>query len=274
MAKLYYGTVRSGNVKIQFYRTGDEKPPVVLLHGFTDNGLCWGNVGLRLEPEYDVVMIDARGHGLSDAPETGYGPKESIEDVLAVIKELNLNKPAVIGHSMGAITAAHLSAAHPDLFSCVVLEDPPWFDHSNGEMSEEDFIQSKATIQERRSLSLNDLMQLCREKHPTWEESEQFQWAKAKQQVKPSAAAYFRGALTPWREVARNITIPAMLLIGENEAGALVTPEVAIETGKMWKKHSSVIQIPQAGHSIRREQLDLYMDAVENFLKKNKSKKK
>ena len=274
MAKLFYGTVRSGDVKIQFYRTGEEKPPVVLLHGFTDNGLCWGDVALRLEPEYDVVMIDARGHGISDAPETGYGPKESVEDVLAVIQELNLIKPVVIGHSMGAVTAAHLAAAYPDLLSCVILEDPPWFESSSGDMSEEEYQQSKQAILERRVLSLAELIQLSKDKHPTWQESEQFQWAKAKQQVKPNAAAYFRGKLPSWRDTARSITCPAMLLVGENEAGALITPPIALEVSKMWKKHSSVLQVPKAGHSIRREQLDLYMEAIEHFMKKNKPKRK
>lgn len=72
MAKLFYGHVRVQDVKIHYYRTGEEKPAVVLLHGFGDSALSWSRLALRLEPDYDVIMIDARGHGLSDGPELGY----------------------------------------------------------------------------------------------------------------------------------------------------------------------------------------------------------
>ena len=68
MNKLYYGSVRANGIKIQYYRTGEDKQPVVMLHGLTDSGLCWNYLAMALEPEYDVVLLDARGHGMSEKP--------------------------------------------------------------------------------------------------------------------------------------------------------------------------------------------------------------
>ena len=63
--------------------------------------------------EYDAVMVDARGHGDSDAPERGYGPVEQAEDLAGVIAALELR--AAGGNSMGAATALVLAGAYPDL---------------------------------------------------------------------------------------------------------------------------------------------------------------
>ena len=53
-------------IRQHYYRTGNgDKRPLVLVHGFSDNGLCWTSVARELEPDYDVIMPDMRAHGLS-----------------------------------------------------------------------------------------------------------------------------------------------------------------------------------------------------------------
>ena len=72
MARLLFGHVMANGLKINYYRTGGDKPAVVLLHGLADYGLCWTRFPLFLEPSYDVVMVDMRGHGMSEKPDNGY----------------------------------------------------------------------------------------------------------------------------------------------------------------------------------------------------------
>ena len=72
MAHWHSGDVEANGIRLHYTRTGGTKPPLVLAHGLTDDGLCWTPVAEALEAEYDVIMVDARGHGQSDAPETGY----------------------------------------------------------------------------------------------------------------------------------------------------------------------------------------------------------
>ena len=80
----------ANGIKIHYTRTGGTKPPLVLSHGITDNGLCWTRLAQFLEPDYDVIMYDARGHGLSDAPQEGYSYTDMAADLAGLIQALDL----------------------------------------------------------------------------------------------------------------------------------------------------------------------------------------
>jgi pimeloyl-ACP methyl ester carboxylesterase len=121
------GDVNANRIKVHYYRTGGDKPRFVLSHGFSDNGMCWIRAAKALEDAYDLIMPDARGHGLSSAPEGGYDDTTRAADLARFVMALGLAKPAAMGHSMGAATTAVAAANYPELFSCIVLEDPPWF---------------------------------------------------------------------------------------------------------------------------------------------------
>ncbi len=61
-------TVSANGLRHHYYRTGGEKPQLVLLHGFQESAICWLAVAKVLERDFDLVLIDARGRGLSDPP--------------------------------------------------------------------------------------------------------------------------------------------------------------------------------------------------------------
>ena len=114
------------NIDLNIIRTGnDDKPPLILAHGLSDMGLCWQPLASNLEVNYDIIMFDAYGHGKSSKvdPQSRF---DLVEDLHDLIKELKIEKPAIIGHSMGAYTLARFAAKHPDIPSAIVLEDPPW----------------------------------------------------------------------------------------------------------------------------------------------------
>src|SRR6476646_10186745 len=93
--------------KVHYYRAGVRgKPPVVLLHGFTNNGLTWTVLARDLQEDYDLVALDAAGHGRSDGPGPDPAPDQARDDVVAAIALLELERPALVGLSMGAGTAA------------------------------------------------------------------------------------------------------------------------------------------------------------------------
>jgi len=50
-------------INLHYWRTGEGgKPPLVLVHGFSDNSQCWLQTAIDLEAEFDIIMPDARGH--------------------------------------------------------------------------------------------------------------------------------------------------------------------------------------------------------------------
>jgi N-formylmaleamate deformylase len=272
MARLYYGHVNTNGVKIHYYRTGDEKPSVVFLHGFSDNGLCWSRLALRLEPFYDVILVDARGHGLSSITEDGHSPEDRAADIAGLITSLQLDTPPpIVGHSMGAETAVMTAALYPKLVGSLILEDPPFWDAPQRETPEARLKRAekfRQQIMDWKGKNLDELIEIGKRMYPNWDEVDLFQWGKAKQQVSPLIFSAIEQNRPNWQEYARKVKCPVLLITGDPRLGAIVTLEVAKSVSKMWRR-SQVIEIPNTGHNIRRDQFEAYYDAVKNFLRKN-----
>src|SRR5262249_27599103 len=72
--------------------------PIVLVHGLASNLRLWDGVAERLNAEgHTVVAVDQRGHGRSDAPDSGYEIGTAVADLLALIQALGLERPLVAG---------------------------------------------------------------------------------------------------------------------------------------------------------------------------------
>ena len=87
--------VESNGIRMDYTRTGGDRPPLVLAHGFSDDGLRWTPVARALEAEFDVVMLDARFHGLSDAPEQDCHEGMMADDLAGPIRALSLPAPII-----------------------------------------------------------------------------------------------------------------------------------------------------------------------------------
>ncbi len=259
--------VAGDGARLHYYRTGDSKRPIVMLHGVTDSGKCWARVADVLASDYDCIMLDARGHGLSEAPETGYTAEDHACDVAAVIQALGLSRPVVMGHSMGAATAAATAAGFPGQVGALILEDPPF----GGEPLRDDGLmaqrvaQWKAGLVKRRTQSLDEIIAYGRRQNPTWDESEFPAWAEAKRQTDARIADGITGQGIRWQDVARRITCPALLITADPARGALVTPNEADEAQRLCPTLRTTI-IAGAGHNIRREQFDVFARVVRDFM--------
>jgi N-formylmaleamate deformylase len=119
-------TVTANGIQQHFYRTGGDKPPLLLLHGIMAGGLTWLRVAQALEPDFDLILVDARGHGGSARVGAAFSAELLVADVAALIQELGLARPGMIGHSLGGVTAALLAADRPGLVRAVVSVDAVW----------------------------------------------------------------------------------------------------------------------------------------------------
>lgn len=262
MGEWASGDVDVNGVRLHYHRTGGGGRPLVLLHGFSDSGLCWTRLARDLEADYDVIMPDARGHGGSARVDPTFDPALHAADAAALIRTLGLHRVALAGHSMGAATAAQV-AGDPSLVACLILEDPPWRD--GGERSATagrwDYIRR---VQE---LPQEEAFAYCRELHPTWDEAEVGPWVEAKRTFDLSLLEVVgTGSPRPWREVAAAIRSPALLITGDTDLGAIVTPEVGEEAARVAGAGGEVVHVTGAGHNIRREQFQAYQVAFREFL--------
>src|SRR5690348_9516694 len=124
MSRWTNGVCETNGIDVHFLRTGGAKPPLVMLHGLLGNGACWTPVARALEDDHDVVMPDARGHGHSSAPLSGYRYEDHAADVIGLIQALRLVSPIVLGHSMGGLTAALVASRLGEALRGVILVDP------------------------------------------------------------------------------------------------------------------------------------------------------
>jgi N-formylmaleamate deformylase len=260
--------VEANGLRHHYTRTGGDKPALVLAHGFSDNGQCWSVFAEEFENDFDVVMPDARGHGLSEAPEIGYGPPQQADDLAGIINALGLQHPIVLGHSMGAMTALTLAGRYPDLPRAIILEDPPpWWLLAQGEnpYGEEWRAQTSSWLGTLRKMTRDELIAHGHKQDPQWAEVELGPWAEAKLQMKLNILNPQPAPDIDWAMLLTRITAPTLLITSEHEHGAILTPQLA-ETLKVGVPHAEVVQIKAAGHCIRRDQPERYAGVVMTFI--------
>jgi pimeloyl-ACP methyl ester carboxylesterase len=90
-----------------------EGDPVLLLHGWPEHWYAWRDVIPLLAKRYRVICPDLRGFGWSEAPRTGYGTRDLVEDLLALLDTLALERVFVVGHELGGRLGFHLSLRAP-----------------------------------------------------------------------------------------------------------------------------------------------------------------
>ena len=106
-------TFTASDGQIIHVQVSGEGPPLVLLHEWASNHRVWGGTARRLEDAFTVYRWDARGH--ADRPLTGR-ERASVgrmaEDLAELLDHFGLDRPVVVGHSMGGLTAWEYIARH------------------------------------------------------------------------------------------------------------------------------------------------------------------
>jgi len=99
-------------------------PPVVVLHGGNQSAHSWDLVSLHLANRYHVFALDQRGHGDSEWHRAAdYSVEAMAGDLEAFLEALALERPVVLGHSMGGMVTLALSLRRPDLPRAIGIVD-------------------------------------------------------------------------------------------------------------------------------------------------------
>jgi pimeloyl-ACP methyl ester carboxylesterase len=258
-------------IKLHYYRTGGNKPSLVLSHGITDDGMCWAPLAEVLANDFDVVMVDARGHGKSDAPEDGYTLQNLGVELAGVIQALELDQPILLGHSMGAITALVTAGLYPSLPRAILLEDPPpfWM-NATGTSRDENFKNGFITwVNSIKRKTRGELLSECREQNPAWSEAELEPWINSKHRVSPKVTTLIDPPdmiSIDLPNLFKRITCPILFISAEAGRGA-ASSEKDIAGLKTYIPQMQVTHIADAGHSIRREQFARYLGSIKTFVK-------
>jgi len=265
------GLVEANGTRIHYTRTGGEKPALVIAHGFFDDALCRTPLIRELEDDYDVIAYDARGHGRSDAPESGYGMDDRVADLVGVLDALAVDEAVLVGHSMGGSTVASTAARHPERVRGVVMIDPAgllvldehrgedddapdsdgdwprdrilwWHDHSKAELLVED-----DELADHVAAGDEELAELL---------------ADARLRLSQNVVAIAREGYPDPREVYPEIDVPALILKADaDESERERHREIAdlLPDGRL-------VHVDDAGHCVFRDQRAVATAALRSFL--------
>jgi pimeloyl-ACP methyl ester carboxylesterase len=105
-----------------YWREGGRGPALVLINGWSASGLAWPRAWVReLEEDFRVIRIDNRGSGYSRFAPVPFTMDDLADDVAAVLDELEHERAAVVGMSMGGMIAQEFALRHADRLTGLVL---------------------------------------------------------------------------------------------------------------------------------------------------------
>lgn len=123
--------------RVHFLDTGDRKSgeAIVFIHGWMCNADFWSD-SINAFPNQRVIAVDLIGHGKSDKPKVPYTIDLFARSVASVLKEANVNKAVLVGHSMGTPVVYQVYRLRPDKVRALVIVDGslrPYFTGKEGE---------------------------------------------------------------------------------------------------------------------------------------------
>lgn len=273
------GKVHANGINHHYYRSEGDDPPVLLMHGFLEGALSWLRTARALDGDYNIIMVDARGHGLSDRTLGRFSQDLLTADAAGVVRALRIGPCRLLGFSRGGATVIHLAAADPELVQSLIVAG--W---SEGGEVRADFTESEgyqAWFQEYLSW-------LGALKGQTHEE----RMASALSQLPPGAPIPPEDEYVPWVEDCahldldlvrtgdrlwadvgqrrsemvsdlRGVTCPTLVMKSEFSPMRNAPPAVVDEDSN--QPNVRIVRFTNTGHLIHREQFDRFIGFVRSF---------
>ena len=104
-----------------YYETHGTGRPLILLHGGLGSGEMFGPILPALTQEHQVILVDLQGHGRRADIDRPLDIRLMADDIAALIEHLGLEKPDVMGYSLGGGVALMTAVRHPELVRRVVV---------------------------------------------------------------------------------------------------------------------------------------------------------
>jgi pimeloyl-ACP methyl ester carboxylesterase len=114
---------KGDGIRIQLAVWKGKGKQILCVHGITANGRFWDCLASALAPHHRVIAMDLRGRGLSDKPHTGYSIQHHCKDILALMNDQGLERPVLMGHSLGAFISLVFAARYPRKVGQLILVD-------------------------------------------------------------------------------------------------------------------------------------------------------
>ncbi len=250
--------VTANGCRHRYVRSGTKDGPTVLLaHGFTDNWQCLTLLAARFVDDHDVILYDARGHGLSEAPDAGYDAETMADDLYGLCETLTVENPILYGHSLGADSVARVAGRAGLQPRALVLEDhPAQLFAALGQ----DHLSNKRDQLDRWSTATHaSLRERFEPQYPRFADL----LATARKQVRPHVLGITKRGFEPLDLALPNSPCPTLLLRPDPAVASYTDPE----RDREWANGKTTVHnVDGAGHTIFRDRPSLCVEIVDEFL--------
>lgn len=211
--------------------------PVVFVHGLMCSGLFFTRQVEDLADRFRVIVPDLRGHGGSDKPSSGHTVAGYAEDMHALFEALEVERPVVVGWSMGSMIAYELLKRHgaDSLAGLIIVDQPPsdfaWPDYEFGFFTPEALDQTLEELQ-TNSAALVEMLAGLMLHDPA---ADELGWMRVEMQKVPEAIAatiLVSQTLKDYRTFLSDIQVPTLVAFGTDpklsspDAGAYIADRV------------------------------------------------
>jgi 2-succinyl-6-hydroxy-2,4-cyclohexadiene-1-carboxylate synthase len=244
---------------------------LVLIHGFLGSGSSFHRLTERLSHAFRCIAVDLPGHGVAPPSEdNGYGIDVLVDRMRATLESQPIERPWLLGYSMGGRIALHFALAHAEMISGLILES------ANPGIENESERQHRllADTELADSIVANGMENFTRRwaSQPLFESQQRLpgevrdEIQEARLATDPTSASLYLTRLSPgairsvWADLS-GMSIPTLAI-----AGQLDTKYVAImERIGSQMPHARTEIIAGAGHAVHLEQPRLMAESVLNF---------
>lgn len=254
-------------MELHYKQLGDSGQPLIILHGLFGSSDNWMTIGRKLSERYKVYLVDQRNHGDSPHDER-HDYDVMASDLAEFITAHSIQKPHIIGHSMGGKTAMHFAVENPGLFDQLIIVDiapkayPVHHDTILEGLCSLDLeqIQSRgqADVQLSEYVAEKGVRQFLL-KNLTRNKDKEFEWKINLPVLKRNIEVVGKGLekkLTEKKDI---------LFIGGKNSNYIETEDHAIIED--FFPTAKIEMVEGAGHWIHAEKPEAFLSLIENFLK-------
>lgn len=232
-----------------------DNPTILLSHGYSATSTMWRSQIAVLENDYQVIVWDMRGHGLSASPDDGaqYSESLTVEDMAALLDVVGVQRAVIAGLSLGGYMSLAFHATYSERCRALMLFDTgPGYKSDKGREGWNQTAELRAQAFEKDGLGALG-------------ESEEVRIAL--HQSAQGLALAARGMLAQVNDRViqslPDIKVPTLVLVGDQDEPFLIPTDYM--SGKIPNATKSVIQ--NAGHASNIDQPEAFNQAVSGFLK-------
>lgn len=254
-------TVTANGIRLHVLVYGEGTPTVLVLPGITSPAITWEFIAEPLSEQHTIAVLDLRGRGLSDQPASGYGLPDYADDAAGVIEAMDLDRPIVLGHSLGARAAIVFGDRHPDLARALVVVDAPLTGPGQRPFTSPVDPYVDALRKAKAGAMADDM----REYFPTWPERElaiRADWlgtCREEAIVESYENLAIEDVMDPWAA----LKLPTLFVYGTDSL--MVTADDVRQLAET-NPRAELAGVEGAGHMVPWDELDAFLAAVRPFL--------